>query len=199
MFELKFDLSDFEKQARALEAAQDQVPFALSLALNDAAFNARTVLIQKTWPEHVTVRNKSFMNAALRVVKSDKHNLRVEIFDRLGRANLKAHADGGTIRPVKAQTLAVPPPGLFKRGPRGIPPNKRPRAIIANTPKRALRITARGIYVGKGGRLQLMYAFKPSVNQPADVPFREDFRTAMLEGVRTAFPAAMARAMRTRR
>jgi hypothetical protein len=74
--------------------------------------------------------------------------------------------------------------------------SQRPHAVIVNTPKRALRITPRGIFVGKGGRL---YAFKASAAQPADVPFDREFREAMTAELRISFPASLARAMASRR
>jgi hypothetical protein len=44
-----------------------------------------------------------------------------------------------------------------------------------------------------------MCAFKVNASQPADVPFTDDFRHAMTVERRTSFPAAMARAMGSRR
>jgi hypothetical protein len=173
------------------------VPYALSLALNKAAQNTRQVLVQDTWPSHVTQRNSVFIGRALRTSFATKHNLRIEIYDDLGRAHLKLHDIGGTKR-AKGR-LAIPPTGAVVRTSSGVRKNQRPHAIVVNTAKRALRITPKGIFVGKGGRLQLMYAFKPSAAQPADVPFTEDFRHAMTVELRTSFPAAMAKAMSGRR
>ena len=57
---LRFDLAEFEQAARRLGGAIDQVPFAISQTLNDAAFAARASLIENTWPSHVAVRNRNF-------------------------------------------------------------------------------------------------------------------------------------------
>jgi hypothetical protein len=191
-----FDFSDFERKANELSAAADQIPYALSRSLNQAATDAQTVLIVQTWPKSVTVRNASFMRAALRRKNSTKHNLTVEIYDSLHRASLQKHAIGGTKSP-KGAHFAIPE-GV-KRGSSGVRKSDRPSALIARTPKRSLRITPRGIFVGKGGRLTLKYALKSSTPQPADVPFYEDFRAAMLDGVRTSFPYWIKQAMKTRR
>lgn len=198
MFDLKFDFTEFEARAKALDAAHDQVPFALSLALNNAVTNARQVLISDTWPQHVTVRNVGFIGWALRRLFATKQNLRVEIYDQSPdqRGHLALHAFGGT-KTAKGH-LAIPPEGTVVRGPRGIRKSQTPTAIIANTPKRALRITAKGIFVGAGGRLNLKYLFRRSVQQPADVPFEEAFQDAIARDVRASFPAAMARAMKPR-
>jgi hypothetical protein len=197
MFEVKFDQAVFERKAKQLQGALDQVPFALSQALNAAVKNARQVLVLNTWPSHVTQRNASFIGRALRTEFSTKRNLRVEIYDDLGRASLSLHADGGVKRAKKR--LAIPPGGTVTRTGRGVRKNQTPRSIIDRTPKRALRVTPQGIFVGKGGRLQLKYAFKQQARQPADVPFRDDFETTMRAELRVSFPAALARAMKSRR
>jgi hypothetical protein len=59
-FELSLDMSDFERFAAKLGGAIDQVPFALSTLLNEAAFKARRVLVDDLWPRSVTVRSSSF-------------------------------------------------------------------------------------------------------------------------------------------
>ena len=198
VFGIQLDFSDFERKANELSAAADQIPYALSRSLNQAATDAQTVLIVQTWPKSVTMRNSSFMRAALRRKDSTKHNLTVEVYDSLRRANLKMHAIGGTKSP-KGAHFAIPNQTDIKRGSSGVGKAYRPSALIARTPKRALRITSRGIFVGKGGRLHLKYALKSSTPQPANVPFYDDFRTAMVNGVRTAFPDFIKQAMKTRR
>lgn len=194
---VKFDYSDFLRKADELSAAADQVPYALARALNQAAEDAQTVLIVSTWPKSVHVRNTSFMRAALRRIYATKGNLTVEIYDSLHRAQLQKHAIGGT-KSAKGGHLTIPSSEI-PIGSHGVSKSNRAAALIARTPKRALRITNRGIYVGKGGRLQLKYALRRSVPIPADVPFESDFQTAMRDGMRTAFPYWIARAMKTRR
>jgi hypothetical protein len=199
MIDIKFDLTDFERQARRLDAARDQVPFALSLALNKAVTNARSVLVQDTWPQHVTQRNSGFIRWALHTVFATKQNLRVEVYDQTPnqRAHLLLHARGGTKR--ARNRLAIPPKGTVTRTAQGVRASQRPAAIIAATSKRALRITAGGIFIGIGGRLVLKYLFRHSAAQPADVPFDESFADTMMRDARASFPAAMHRAMATRR
>jgi hypothetical protein len=195
--DFEIDCKAFERRAKELHGTIDQVPFALAQAMNTAAKNTRQVLVRDTWPQHVTQRNSAFIGRALRTDFATKRNLRVEIYDSLGRAHLKLHDVGGT-KQAKGH-LAIPPHGAVTRGSSGVRKSQRPRAIIANTPKRALRITPKGIFVGQGGRLRLMYAFKPNAAQPADVPFDASFRDTMSVELRTSFPAALARAMRSRR
>lgn len=195
-FQINFD--DFLRRADEIGAARDQVPFALANAMTSAAFRTKTLLATDTWPKAVESRNKNFLRAALHVEPARKHDLTVSIVDTLGRANLAQHADGGTERP-RSSTFAIPPAGSVKRTARGVAASQRPRAIIANTPKRALRITPRGIFIGIGGRLHLKFSFKPSAQIKRDVPFREDFARYMAEELKRTFVVAMERAMRTRR
>jgi len=196
--QITFNFNDFIAKASELGAAADQVPYALSRTLNQAVKNTRRVLTEVTWPTAVEVHNKGFIGRALRTKFSTKGDLRVSIYDDLHRANLAGHAYGDTKTP-RGSRLAIPPKGLFPRGASGISKDKRPRALIASTPKRALRITPRGIFVGAGGRLHLQYTFKGSATQPADVEFEEDFKDAMRNEVRTSFPKAIANAMATRK
>ena len=72
--------------------------------------------------------------------------------------------------------LAIPPTGAVARSSSGVRKNQRPRAIVLNTPKRALRITDKGIFVGKGGRLHLMYMpSRPAPASPPTCPSRKTF------------------------
>lgn len=197
VIELNFRIDKFEAKAAEIGGALDQVPFALSLALNDAARAARQVLVQETWPKHVTQRNSAFIGRALRTVFATKHSLRVEIYDDLNRGHLALHATGGTKEARKR--FAIPVKGRIARTAHGVRSDQTPTAIIANRSKRDVRITPRGIFVAEGGKLHLMYAFAAKVFQPKDVPFEEDFATAVVNEVRTSFPEAMKRAMATRR
>jgi hypothetical protein len=195
-FSVKFDFSDFERKAKELSAAADQIPFALAKALNEAVENAQTILILKTWPSAVRVRNAGFMRAALRRRFASKHNLTAEVYDVLHRGHLKEHAVGGT-KTARGANIAIPMDDI-PRTARGVSKSNRPAALIANTPRRALRVTRRGIFIGQGGRLKLKYALKRTVPIPADVPFESDFATAVRDGIRVAFPVWIKRAMKTR-
>jgi hypothetical protein len=197
MFNLQFNTVDLERVAKRLNGAMDQVPFALSLALNQAVRETKQYLVEETWPQHVTQRNARFINSALDYTTCHKDLLRVEIFDKLGRAHLELHDKGGT--KIGKRRLAIPPQGSVTRTSSGVRKSQRPAAIIASTPRRALRITATGIFVGKGGRLHLKFSLLPNAKQPADVPFAEDFRFMMTKLVAASFPAKMAKAMSTRR
>lgn len=202
MTDLRIDFSEFERAARRMNAARDQVPFALSKALNEAAEKTRTKLITKTWPGAVTVRNARFLNAALttRGERATKKQLRVTIYDKLHRAHLEKHAFGGT-KVAKGRGLAIPPSSgkTVRRTSRGVVKSQKPSAIIAMTPARSLRVLPHGIFTGEGGRLHLRYSFERSAKIRKDVPFLEVFHASMLAEARAAFPEAMARAMMSRK
>lgn len=197
MFEIKLDMSDFYEKARIFGDAADQLPFVISQLLNDGAFKTRQVLLQM-WPEKVTVRNQAFLNAALHVNKSDKTNLTVEIVDQIGHAHLKMHDEGGT-KKVDHGRIAIPNPAYIKIGPHGVPIGQRPIDIINMTPKRALRITSRGIFVARGGKMRLMYTLTPQAKIKSDVPFSETFEYTMRENIRTGFQDTMRKALASRR
>lgn len=198
MLNLSFDMRDFERKAAEIAGAMDQIPFALANAMTSAAFKAREVLVSETWPSHVEQRNRAFIRRALRIEKARKNDLRVEIYDDLGRGHLQLHAKGGT-RAARGRRLAIPPQGTAQRkAGGGIKAGALPKALIARTPKRALRITPKGIFVGENGRLKLKYVFAPSAQINKDVPFYEDFERVMRQEIAAAFPGAMKRAMQTR-
>lgn len=199
MITLDLDLSAFRRAAQQMQAAQDQVPFALASALNTAAFRMKDTVLPEVWAEHVTVRDPGFLRGSLRVEKATKRNLSVAVFDNRRRASLLAHAKGGT-KFAKRQLNIPPSTGkVVTRGRSGVPKRQRPAAILANTPKRALRVLPHGIFVGEGGRLWLRFSAKTSASIKRDVPFFESWQRVMAAEARWLFPAAMKKAMRTRR
>lgn len=196
MIEFEFRFDDFTRMADRLGAARDQVPFAISVALNEAVEKTRSRLVRETWPRAVTVRKTTFINAALttRDGRATKRNLKVAITDRLGRAHLAVHAIGGT---KQAKGKFAVPTKAVRRTAGGVVASQRPGALARKVVKGNLIFQAQGR--GKAARLRLMYRLMPQTRQPKDVPFIADFRQSMLDEVRASFPAAMARAMATRR
>jgi hypothetical protein len=200
MFELRIDMRPFEQETRRLRAAQDQISYALALALNKANENARNLLMQE-WPRHVKARNSGFIGYALRRgPPATKHNLRIEIYDRSEKAFVK-RLDKGGMHTAKKSNLAIPVEGNVRVGSHGVRSSQQPRNLtdvfVADRNGRGQAIWRR---VGRGKRkLKLMYVLKPAVQVSAKMPFTEDFTTSVLNETRTSFPAAMARAMKSRR
>ena len=204
MISLQISMKDFERKARELSAAVDQVPFALAQAMNDALKATRKQIVTETWPQHVQMRNTQFLNAALHMNFATKYSLTVMLSNQGGavppsRGNLAAHAEGGTKLPTHGGNLAIPLKSWVRYGAHGVNKAMLPANIIRTTPRRALRITKDGIFVGEGGRLHLRYSFKPSAQIKPDVPFHDDFARFMTEEMKLAFPRRLADAMATRR
>ena len=189
-----FDLSAFEAHAARIDGAIDQIPFAISRALNKAVLNTENRLASETWPSHVTVRNRGFLKAALEPVFSTKQNLRVELFDKPKRASLGLHAKGGV---KKAKGNFAIPTARVRRGARGVVATQQPANLKRKVVKNGLIFQAVG--KGKNQRLQLMFKLQPTTRVKADVPFHRDFARFMQAEVVREFPKAMAQAMRTRR
>lgn len=207
---LTFDFRDFERAAKRLDAVADQIPFALARAMNDALAVARTEIIEQTWPKHVSVRNKSFIGAALRREYAKKGTLRVAIVESgpaAGRGSLSLHADGGTKR-ARTNNLAIPSAKLAsRRTGKGVPKGMRP-AVLPNSFKKGDVIYQRtGKYTKAGKRsaakdtrgLKLMYTLKPSAPIKADVPFQADFDRVMTREVWRSFGPRIQAAMASRR
>lgn len=194
MFDLKLDLSEFDRMARQVNGAIDQVPFALTTALNEAAKVTRQHEAEVVWPGHVTVRNRNFMKAALSTEFASKRSLRVSIYDRLGRAHLKLHDKGGTKR---ARGKLAIPTAEVKRNSRGVSARQRPSAL-PNSFRQGDSIYQR-YGSKKGKRIRRMYSLVSSAGIKADVPFSSEFARVMAAQVRNRFAPAMLKAMRTRR
>ncbi len=196
---LRFDFRDFQRAAANLGAFADQIPFALSKTLNEAAAVTRKELIGDTWPKHVQVRNRAFLGAALRREFATKKSLRIAIAETgpaAGKGNLALHSEGGARRARRAN-LAIPSDKLkSRRTGKGVPKGMRP-SVLPNSFRKGDVIYQR---VGpKKRNLKLVYVLRPSVNIPAAVPFESDFARVMRREVGAAFGANMRAAMATRR
>jgi hypothetical protein len=167
MFKIEFDFADLEAAAVRIGASADQIPYALSLALNRAADVTRNLLIRTTWPQHVQQRNASFISASLTTKDSraSKGSLAVELYDKLQRGNLVMQSKGGTRTPQGGSNLAVPASSVPK-GARGVPARLRPKNMPTAFRKGDV-LYARD----KKGRLTLLYVLKHQTKIPKRVPF----------------------------
>ena len=210
-----------------MNALASQMPFALALALNDGAAVAMKTALPQTWAEHITVRNPNFLKAALSTTgtRASKTNLRVVIYDRFGRGNLKLHDTGGSAR-AKTGSLAIPVSEVSsRRGAKGIPKGLQPRNLPnsfvtdGRRPNAHLKQNAvyqrEGAYRGKGtvksGRgkrrkeaadfrtVRLKYVLKTSNPVRPDVPLTQEFQRVMRREVKKAFGIRMRQAMATAR
>jgi len=196
---VSFDMREFERAASGIGALQDQIPFALSQSLNDGVDAARDYLITHTWPAHVSVRDANFMKASLTTKgsRATKKNLRVELYDKLGRGHLKLHETGGTKRPSKSK-IAIPDRKLLdRRTARGVPKGTRPGKAPNTFRKGDVIYQVTG---GKKNRkLKLLYTLKASAPIKGVVPFHADFDAVMRREVARSFPNRIRAAMASRR
>ena len=195
MFKIELDYSELEAAAVRIGASADQVPYALSLALNRAADVTRNLLIKTTWPQHVHQRNASFIAASLttRDARASKTSLAVELYDKLARGNLVMQSKGGTRSPQGGSNLAVPASSVPK-GARGVPSRLRPKNMPTAFRKGDV-LYARD----KKGKLTLLYVLKHQTKIPKRVPFYEDYAMSMSRELVRTIPMAVEKAMATRR
>jgi hypothetical protein len=167
----------------------------MSLSLNRAVKETRQYLVEQTWPRSVYVRNPGFIGAALRIEWSDKQHLSVAIYDQLGRAHLKEHAEGGVKR-ARGRNIAIPNRRNVRLTAHGVAASDKPRA------PGHLRIEDQIYQVrgrGKARQLVPVFILRPKVTIKKDVPFHEDFEEQMRSNIERELPGAVIQAMRTRR
>ncbi|MGE3064127.1 MAG: hypothetical protein AB7K67_00955 [Hyphomicrobiaceae bacterium] len=193
---LHIDMREFSRKAREMGIfANDQLPYAISRSLNDTMFKVvRPDIIGPTWSQAFTVRNRGLPRAAMRVETSTKGKLSAGVFDALGKADLQKHAVGGTKTP-RRRVLDIPVPSRVALTARG----KRPwaSAVIKRTPQRALRVLPKGVFVGEGGRLHMVYAFKGSARLDKRFRFYEAFAAKARLGLAQFFPRHIQAAIRS--
>lgn len=192
---LQIRVDDFIERAQRMDANLKQLSFALSLAMNRAATQTRSALIETTWPRGVTVRNTTFLRAALRMKFASKTDLSVVIYDALGRASLSLHDKGG-VKIGKGQ-LAIPLNAVRRTGRGAVVQADKPRNLGTSFVRDGVLYRVRG--KGKRKRVEPMFALRRQARLRKRVSFTEDFRAYMAELLRTQFPRALARAISTRR
>ena len=130
----------------------------------------------------------------MRVETSTKAKLSAGVYDALGKADLQRHATGGP--KTHSGTLAIPNRARVKLHARGKTPWA--RELDRTVPKRALRVVrGKGIFVGSGGRLHLMFSFAQSASLDKRFAFYEDFARVSVRGIGVRFPPNIQRAVAT--
>lgn len=192
---------DIKAAVRSLSRLQRrQVPFAASVALNDVAFDTRTHIITRIWPNSFPqARNRRFPAALFRVRKSHKRRLRAEVFQALDRDYVDIHVTGGTRTPKRGRHLAVPVQARATASGRirsaDLPRNLR-GGFVADMRGRGPALWAPQ---GRSGRLRLMYVLKTAVPNRARFPFVRLGERFAATRWPLAFERAMRRALRTAR
>ena len=179
-----------------------QIPFATSMALNDTAFQVRKRIVERTYPRAFNVRNRRFPDIAFRVRKASKRKLRASVYDRLGRASLGLHAEGGTKRP-RGRHLAVPGSNVKRTATGKVGKARQPRTVLSRGKAFKVR-RGRGEMIferigSKGKKLKLLYVLTPSARNDKRFPFHKDAMSTATRAFPRNFDRALARAIATAR
>ena len=209
--------SNIDSLARRIKSYRDQIPQATAMALNATAFDFRKEIVTNTWPRSVIVRNRGFMNAALRVETAKKRNLTVTVYDQLKREYLSRLDKSGVKIPL-GNHLAIPGREVksqIRGGNGAIKKNYKPRALL--TKKRYFvqtlktgvdAILERPVGREKGlrkktrqkrGPLKVWYILEPRANIPSMFPFYETANRIVERRIGINFRNAFRRAVMTRR
>ena len=173
--------------AKAIDAfGKNQMPFAMSQALNDAAFETRRNTIERVWPSDVDAKNRSFMKAAMMPIRGNNRATKKKL-----RAIVQNHPTGamhkdylqrlavGGLKRANGRSIAIPaqdrPP---VRGRAGYNRNA-PRTVL-DRPK-AFKQTVGGQQMILERRTKKPYPLKRlylleqrSLNVPKQFSFYED-------------------------
>ena len=119
---------------KAMDAfGKDQLPFATSKALNDAAKAVRETIVEKTYPQSFEPKSKGFAKAAFFRAFANKRNLEARVFDRLEKDYLVNQAKGG-IKQKRGRYVAIPAQERPKVSGRATYRRVHPRNVL-NRPK----------------------------------------------------------------
>lgn len=194
--------ADIRRTRRQLRREQrSQVPFAVSMALNNVAFGYRNEVVNRIYPRSFpNARNKRFPGVAFRVDKASKRRLVAAVYDRLDRYFFDYQIQGGAKKP--RGTYVAVPTGDIKRTQSGkIGVNNQPRSLRNSF----LVEDARGaiIYQRKGGkrnpRVKAAYFLRRQTQQRARFPFFREGRRYVRRNFNREFEKALKVALSTAR
>ena len=187
---------------RMTDVQKRQVPFALSKALNDTAFEIRTEIVQRTYPRAFTVRNSRFISAVLRVATASKANLIASVFDQLGRDYLERHTQGGVKTP-RGSNLAIPTDQVTRNAGGSVRAAQQPRNVLGKRGAFKLQSNGNTYIAQRQGKarypLRVLYLLEPRATIAKTFAFYEDARRVVTERLADAWSKAWARAIKTAR
>ena len=227
MIELSVTTNDQSGIAGRLAGIRQQLPFALSLAINNIVTDAQRA-IQAKLPTEFHLRHQSFITNTVKIAAADratKTNLVARVRIDPTRDFLAKFEDGGTKVPLSASALAVPIIRLWKSQDliirRTDPLNvKRLMALIQSQGgKQVGPFNKRGakkqqavsyflmrsqngrtlIMQRQGSTLNVVWAFEPDVLIPASLHFESTALETALSVAPRRFDEALARAIATAR
>ena len=194
--------SNISAVSKAIDAfGKRQIPFATSQALNDTAFAVRKEIVERTYPDSFTVRNRRFASAMFRVGKASKRNLVATVSDVLGRDYMVDQAKGGIKRP-RGRNIAIPSREIKRTGTGKVPKAKQPRNLLDGKGYRTTLRSGQPVIAEKTGRgsakrQRVLYLLEPTARIPKRFPFYERGRKVAKDTFPRAFDRRFAQARRT--
>ncbi len=158
------------------QAAGKHLPFAASLALNNAAVGSRD-LVRSNLPSRFTLRNK-WTHGGIQAKTGNKRNLTAHV---LAPSYMRLQEEGGSRSPLESKMLAAPTDAIA--GPRVISRAKRPGALIDAGKAFVLPFRSSGdagVFqrYGKGkGKIRLLYVLSDRQEYDERFQFEEDVRS----------------------
>lgn len=171
--------SNISTFAKAMDAfGRDQIPFATASALNSTAFDVRKQIVEDTYPNSFTVRNKRFASQMFRVDKANKRNLTARVYDRLGRDYMVNQAEGGIKRP-RGNHIAIPSRQIKRTASGKVPKAKQPRNVLGGRGYRTTLRSGQDVIAEQTGRgaarrQRVLYLLENVARIPKRFPFYED-------------------------
>lgn len=181
-----------------------QVPYATSVALNNSIFDVRKKIVESTYPQAFTVRNKAFPGRLWRVIpRATKKRLETILTQTLDRSFMVRHTTGGTKRGKTGGRVAVPVKPEKLRSSNGrIRAQNKPSRIAS---KKGVFVIAKGQKKfilrrgNKGQPNELLYVIVPQANIKREFRFYEDATATALSVFSGHWNVAMDRAIATSR
>ena len=173
---VKSNISTF---AKAMDAfGKNQIPFATAMAMNSTAFDVRKQIVDDTYPNSFTVRNKRFASAMFRVEKATKRKLVARVYDRLGRDYMVNQAEGGVKRP-RGNHIAIPGRAIKRTASGKIPKGRQPRNVLNSRGYRTKLQSGQDVIaeqtgMGAAKRQRVLYLLENVAHIPKRFPFYED-------------------------
>jgi len=206
--------SNISAVTKALDAfGKNQLPFAMSQALNDAAFAVRKDTIERVWPKSVTVRKQNFMKAMLMPIRGTNRATKkkltaiVQNYPTGGRHKeyLQRLATGGTKTVIDGRNITIPAVNSNLRNAHGaVPKSRRATALLnrkgvfrnklPNGQEFIARRTTKKRYP-----LQMLYLLEPSGKIKKEFDFYDEANATARKAFGKNFSRRFANAKRTAR
>lgn len=198
---LEFDFSQMARKAKELGASIKQVPFALSVALNDVAGEAKQA--EDLGLMTSFDRPTPFTRRAIGRTYANKKNLHVEVFVKDIQAKyLKYGVEGGTRRaagrkiPVPGKRMRLNQYGNMTRGAVGKAAGRANTFVGRPSGRADLPV---GIWQRSKSGLKLLVLFTPQADYDERFDFYGIFENTIVEVLPDAIAAGFHRAMSTAR